>query len=246
VEKFSSAGNARIAGSRGEIMGRFNILLLGIGIIILASVLYIIAGNSAIPFLQQDNKTILSGLARDYYDNHEYTLERGYVCLDMAMDFWDVVIAHKMNAKIVVGNRTRMPDAIINANHAWVIVEVEPDNWVPVEVVNGSVMYGTDIYYHGWIFNSPQEIKDFLDEYDIVIAHWNTFVRARSKYNEEVQVYNNLIGDNGDRTEIERMSLELKDLKIVVEYTGLVLNQSQVKLGEYENGLPKILGMATI
>ena len=115
-----------------------------------------------------------------------------FVCGDMACDVWNIVETKGIKARIQVGNAKEKIDSMARANHAWVMAEVSPDNWVAMETTAGQVVHARDNpnYYWGRSFANPREFK----EYSALRQQLNDAVskaaKAQDRYNEMVDQYN--------------------------------------------------------
>jgi len=63
----------------------------------------------------------------------------------------------------MVGNVEKDMRSLEEANHAWVLAEVAPGEWLAVEATGGFVVFQNENgrYYIGRIFSSPREFKEF-------------------------------------------------------------------------------------
>jgi hypothetical protein len=106
---------------------------------------------------------LLRNLASDYRRTHTYSLEDSYVCVDMACDVWNMVKTKGLEARIMVGNVQRDMWSLEDANHAWVLAEVSPGEWLAIEATGGFVIFQNENsrYYRGRMFSSPREFKAF-------------------------------------------------------------------------------------
>ena len=144
------------------------------------------------------NLKILEEILSDYRKNHTYVGKQSgaeadiFVCGDMACDVWNIVETKGIKARIQVGNAKEKIDSMARANHAWVMAEVSPDNWVAMETTAGQVVHARDNpnYYWGRSFANPKEFK----EYSALRQQLNDAVskaaKAQDRYNEMVDQYN--------------------------------------------------------
>jgi len=143
-----------------------------------------------------DKSKILSEIVANYHKTHSYigtqsgALADIYVCGDMACDVWNMVQKEGINAKIQVGNVDKDIKSIRDANHAWVLAETSPGNWLALEATGGFVvpMTKNSKYYWGWSFQNP---KMFRDHVEIKHQRW---VAVR-KYNDAITVYNQAVNE---------------------------------------------------
>ena len=114
---------------------------------------------------------IVELIAAAYHVNHSYTLEEGFVCLDMAIDVWNQLRTHGIEAKIMGGNIKENITAwnyrqlVWEGNHAWVVAKLSPTEKVAVETTAGIVikpeMENASAYFKGIEFDDPGQIKRF-------------------------------------------------------------------------------------
>jgi len=117
----------------------------------------------------EKNVNIVKGIAKEYYDTHTYMgVQSGqssdiYVCVDMAKDVWNMVKTRGINAVIYVGNVDKAISQISDANHAWVLAEVGPEQWLAIETTGGYTVNREEnnLYYTGWKFDNPSDLKQY-------------------------------------------------------------------------------------
>jgi CheY-like chemotaxis protein len=117
----------------------------------------------------ETNVRVVKEIALGYHDTHTYLgTQTGqprdmYVCIDMAKDVWNMVKTRGINAVIVVGNVTANVTRIPDVDHAWVLAEVGPLEWLAIETTGGFVVTDEENprYYTGMKFDSPATIKDY-------------------------------------------------------------------------------------
>ena len=117
----------------------------------------------------------------EYHSTHTYTMIDFFVCADMASDVWNMVKTRGINAKIVAGSveysisdfETEL-DYFLNIDHAWVLAEISPFEWIALETTGGYLVYVedpeyddgsvamNDLYYTGYFFDNPAEFKKFI------------------------------------------------------------------------------------
>lgn len=168
----------------GDIPFRKTSVLKMVGYILLLFIFsgIIVAGYSyatnpekigSLPFMGRASKiATLEKIVREYHQTHTYTLEDLYVCGDMSSDVWNMVETQNIDAMIVVGNVEKDITSIEDANHVWVIAEIEPDEWIALETTGGFLVcadskicpINNPRYYTGWKFSSPKELKDALEK----------------------------------------------------------------------------------
>ncbi|AKB84957.1 zinc ribbon domain-containing protein [Methanococcoides methylutens] len=137
----------------------------------------------------QKNTQICEDIVQDYYKTHTYVTDNVFDCDNMAMDVWNLVESRGINAEIGVGNVDIKGESLEDINHAWVIAEVEPQNWIALECTGGYVTYENE-YYSGWFFDNPKNYQRFLDLYTNWEYQYQDYENYRLYYNEIVDMYN--------------------------------------------------------
>lgn len=124
-------------------------------------------------------------IVRNYYETHEYSKSDLFICSDMASEVWNILKAHGIAAIIVIGNKDVAIGEILQSNHAWVLAEVAPGEYLALETTAGIVIPRSKNprYYRGWYFDSPRELK----------AN-NQLVR---EYNIRVGIHNQIVAEDG-------------------------------------------------
>jgi hypothetical protein len=110
-------------------------------------------------------------IAAVFHKTHTYTLQGDFVCLDMAIDVWNQLRTHGIEAKIMCGNINEDVTAwnyrqlARESNHAWVVVKLSPTEKVAIETTAGTVikagMNNASAYFKGIEFDNAAEIKRF-------------------------------------------------------------------------------------
>jgi hypothetical protein len=114
-------------------------------------------------------------IVRYYHDTHVYSTYDLFVCSDMASEIWNMLKAQGINAIIAVGDTDTAIADIVLCNHAWVLAEVAPGEYLALETTGGFVVPKSQnaLYYRGWYFRSPKELKThnrLFDEYNIRVG----------------------------------------------------------------------------
>jgi hypothetical protein len=160
------------------------------------------------------NIRIANQIVADYHKSHTYTMNDYFVCADMASDVWDMLKTQGINAKIQVGRVDYPITKITDANHAWVLAEVAPDQWLALETTGGfSVNYkDKPLYYQGWPFYNPKQLKNY-------IQYARQLDEASKKYSAAVNDYNNYLEQYNKAGVISRLSMKsvLEDKKLIVQ-----------------------------
>ena len=118
-----------------------------------------------------DKMKIIERIAAQYHKSHSYTLEGDFVCLDMAIDVWNQLVTHGIEAKIMGGNIRENITAwnfrqlAQESDHAWVVAQLDPGEKVAIETTQGKIitpdMPNASAYFKGIEFDSPAQIKHF-------------------------------------------------------------------------------------
>lgn len=124
-----------------------------------------------------ENLKIVEEINQNYYNTHTYSSTDFFVCADMAIDVWNLIKTQGIDAKICAGNidknisRSSIKDIqtlieyFNQVNHAWVIAEINPFEFVAVETTGGFLVFDeNDLYYKADLcFDSPAEFKRFVN-----------------------------------------------------------------------------------
>jgi hypothetical protein len=115
----------------------------------------------------------LQKIVRDYHATHTYSMDDLFVCVDMAIDVWNILKTKKINAKILAGRvdqditHLNGLEHIGQINHAWVVAEPQPGVAVPLETTGGYVVTPDKpnyrLYFEGTDFNNPKAFKEFIE-----------------------------------------------------------------------------------
>ena len=116
---------------------------------------------------------IISEIAKEYNQSHTYSKKDLFVCVDMAIDVWNMLKTRGINAKIWAGrvdeDITQLEPLpfLLQINHAWVMAETSPAQWVPVETTAGVIISPTEsnfsLYKYGYPFENPRRFKEFVE-----------------------------------------------------------------------------------
>jgi hypothetical protein len=140
----------------------------------------------------------------------------------MASDIWDMLKAQGINAKINVGRVDQDITAIGDANHAWVLAEVGPNQYLALEATGGYSVRKTDNprYYFGWSFYNPKQLKNYLQ---LNIQRNDAVV----KYNVALNDYNNFVDQYNKAGILTQLSWksQLDDKKLILNQRSSDLNQ---------------------
>ena len=178
----------------------------------------------------------VANIARYYHETHEYSATDLFVCGDMASEVWNMLKAQDINAIVVVGSIQRNVTTIIQSDHAWVLAEVNPGEYLAVETTAGVVKPRNEnpLYYTGWYYENPSMIKD----YQFWVKEYNTRVEIHNEIvdmdEEVVRLYNT----STNQTQADKYMAvheELTELlqKMEADMTELMsqINSQATKLG---------------
>ena len=129
-------------------------------------------------------------IVKRYHETHIYSKHDFFVCSDMALDVWNMLKAQGIDALIQIGNVKTVAEKITDVDHAWVLAETSPGNYLALETTGGYVVLGNDnpLYYKGWSFDNPREYKRFVElrlEYNIRVKIADRLTNEAQKTNEE-------------------------------------------------------------
>lgn len=174
-------------------------------------------------------------IVRNYHDTHVYSITDLFVCSDMASEVWNMLKAQGIDAITVVGNKDTGITDILQSNHAWVLAEVAPGEYLALETTAGYAVPKSQNprYYYGWYFDSPSKLKsnnELVKEYNVRVDIHNDIVaeshEVLDEYNQATNqttadklkaVYNKLV------ELIEAQEAELNKIKSDIEELASVL-----------------------
>jgi len=141
-------------------------------------------------------------IVKRYYETHLYSKYDFFVCSDMALDVWNMLKAHGINAVIQIGNVETPTDNITEADHAWVLAETTPGKYLALETTGGYAVWENDNYYRGWSFDNPKEYKRYVElkyefnvRTDIAMGFVDRTNIAVDKYQNELSRYQELLDE---------------------------------------------------
>jgi hypothetical protein len=132
-------------------------------------------------------------IVKNYHETHIYSSYDLFVCSDMAAEVWNMLKAAGISSIVAVGNKDSAISDILLSNHAWVLAEIAPGQYLALETTGGFTVTRSDnsLYYHGWSFDSPADLKSYND----LVKEYNTQVGFRNllagEVNEAMSLYNN-------------------------------------------------------
>jgi len=153
-------------------------------------------------------------IVKNYHETHTYSKTDLFVCSDMSSEVWNLLKTQGIPALMAIGDITTRLTDITLCTHAWVLAEVAPGKYLALETTLGTTVADSKnvLYYKGWTFKSPQDIKDYQQ---IVV-----------KYNEGVNFHNALI---------------IEDNRIVNLYNNSANQQEADKWEAVHNELTKLI-----
>ncbi len=151
----------------------------------------------------------IAKLASEYERTHTYSREDMFACVDMSVDMWNQIQTVSIRAGLMAGNvetdiaglrGENMGQYVALMNHAWVVAEIEPGRWLPVEATAGAIVSplapNYSLYFSGEFFTNPREFKSFeelrrhlfkncMEAYQMQ-DHFRSLVQNRPETKEEV------------------------------------------------------------
>lgn len=188
-------------------------------------------------------------IVKQYHATHIYSEYDFFVCSDMALDVWDMLKAQGINAIIQIGNVKTEAKVITDADHAWILAEVSPGEYLALETTGGYAVWEEDnsLYYEGWQFNNPREYKRFVElkqEYNMRVSVIDQLTNKAQKTYEE---YQELANEFNRRYVGRPVSLESQaQLSIVKEKEGRYNQLTELissELQELENIVSEMKGL---
>ena len=104
-------------------------------------------------------------ITSNYFLKHRYYLDV-FDCDQMSADLWDQVMAANITAKIVLGNSEKPVSIMDDVNHAWVIAEISPGQWLALDPTSGGYILKdwNPYYYRGLVFDNPIQMMIYLNQ----------------------------------------------------------------------------------
>ncbi|OGO29888.1 MAG: hypothetical protein A2Z29_05665 [Chloroflexi bacterium RBG_16_56_11] len=140
-------------------------------------------------------------IVKYYHETHIYSAYDLFVCSDMAAEVWNMLKAQGISAIVAVGDIDTPITDIILSDHAWVLAEVAPGQYLALETTGGRVVLKNEngLYYRGWSFDSPAELKD----YNRKIWEYNIRVTLRNQLAEEANKAGDLHNNSSNQSEAD-------------------------------------------
>lgn len=129
-------------------------------------------------------------IVKNYIETHVYSTIDYFICSDMASEVWNMLKAQGIKAVIIVGNKDAAISNILQSDHAWVLAEVNPGEYLALEATGGYVVPRSKnaLYYRGWSFDSPVSLKshnELVKEYNTRVGFRNQIAAEDNKVIEE-------------------------------------------------------------
>lgn len=114
----------------------------------------------------------IQSILHKYRMQHTYMRNDLFVCVDMAMDVWNQLTTAGIRARLMVGNvetdisaENTIREYLSRMNHAWVLAELSPALWIPLETTGGYIVDPSkpnfNLYNVGVMFENPKGFKEF-------------------------------------------------------------------------------------
>jgi hypothetical protein len=112
----------------------------------------------------------LHKIVDEYRRSHSYSMVDYFVCIDMALELFNILKTKQYSPKVVAGtvkaDTAGMEPAQMarTFDHAWVVVELSPGVHAALEGTGGFVVNektkNFEYYFQGLIFSNPRQAKD--------------------------------------------------------------------------------------
>ena len=165
-------------------------------------------------------------IVKYYHETHVYSTWGMSVCSDMSSEVWNMLKAQGINAIVVVGKIDAAIGDILQSDHAWVMAEVAPGEYLALETTGGYVVPKSQnlLYYRGWYFDSPAKIK----------AN-NQLVW---EYNVRVDVHNQIVAQDGEIVEEHNRATnqsEAEKLEAVHDKLSELIKEQQAEMNRIKS-----------
>jgi len=174
-------------------------------------------------------------IVRNYHETHVYSTWDLFICSDMSSEIWNILKAAGINSVVAVGDIDTAVSDIVLSDHAWVLAEVAPGQYLALETTGGFVVPKTKnpLYYRGWYFDSPANLKKhnrLFDEYNIKVGiiqeiH-NEAIKVAEEHNRSVDpiAADKLLAVYEKLVEVrDKIDAELKSIKAGIAGLAKVL-----------------------
>jgi hypothetical protein len=169
-----------------------------------------------------------ANIIRFYHETHVYSAYDLFVCSDMATEVWNMLKAVGIDSIIAVGSVDTAIDDILLSNHAWVLAEVAPGQYLALETTGGFTVAESEnyLYYRGWSFDSPADLKSYND----LIKEYNTRVDFRNLLAGEVNQAADLYNNSSTQAEADKWLALYDKLVELTEGQEAVLNNLMAQI----------------
>jgi hypothetical protein len=144
----------------------------------------------------------------------------------MASEVWNMLKAQAISAVVVVGDKDNVIGDILQSDHAWVLADIGPGQYLALETTGGYAVQKTEnpLYYIGWSFSSPAELKsynDWVKEYNVRVGFRNLL---NNEANEAFTAGNNAVYTKlvelrtAQETELNKLMAKIKALATPISY----------------------------
>jgi hypothetical protein len=169
-------------------------------------------------------------MAKAYHDSHYY-IRDVYDCNNYAADFWDMLKQINISSVIVIGSKDKAVTDILASDHAWVLVDLGNGEKVVVDPTGGMVVKKADnpLYYQGWTFNTPGDLK----ANDDLKAAYNARVNVRNTLAAESNKALDLYNSAADQTEMIRYLTLYDKLEALKADQETILRQTMTQINSF-------------
>lgn len=163
-----------------------------------------------------------------YHETHIYSTYDFFVCGDMSLDVWDMLKACGIDALIQIGNVEKGAKDITEIDHAWVMAEVSPGQYLALETTGGYIVLKKDnpLYYEGWSFDNPREYKRFAE----LRYEYNTRVAMLENLRERYEALRTAWEEAG--AEYQRLAQEAESISLLDPGFGQKLREIVIEAEE--------------
>ncbi|MFC1918323.1 hypothetical protein ACFLXH_06715 [Chloroflexota bacterium] len=163
-----------------------------------------------------------------YHETHVYSAYDLFVCSDMAAEVWNMLKAQGINAVIAIGDIDTTISDIVQCDHAWVLAEVSPGEYLALETTGGhAVLESTKpLYYQGWYFVSPKELKD----YNRLIREYNLRVGIRNQLADEANRVRDEHNQSTNQSTVDKLKAVHDELIELIRQQEEEINRTMVEV----------------
>ena len=177
-------------------------------------------------------------IVKQYHETHTYSVTDLFVCGDMASDVWNMLKAQGINAVIQVGNVETGVTDIVDCDHAWVLAEVSPGQYLALETTGGRVVPQSEnaLYYQGWTFANPKDFKrhtELVRKHNVRVELINELQdvakEVYAEYEKTVDAYNELVNEFNTKYAGRPVSTESKVHEAKLEAQGEMMDEKEAE-----------------